>query len=444
MRAAKFIQKLASDDRGSIAIIAAFTMPVMVGGMALGAEAGSWYMKQRKLQHAADMAAYAAAIRLMQGDTSATATTAGQRVGKCTWDNDPNCQTTSTVTINITTPYGGNSKRVEAQVSETVPRYLSAILASGSVSLSARAVAQYTLESSSKACVLALKKDADVGIKVSGNTSVSFNGCDVVSNSGSESSFSMQSGAAVITTDCIRLSGEASTNANADINLKCDKIAEYRPAIQDPYKDVPEPSIIGSCQSSNIGNPKSNVTLTPADNHPSGLKSMNFCKGMDIKGTVVLKPGIYLIGDGGLTINAQANVSVFNDGTGAGVMFFMYGQSNVKMNGGANINLKPITLAQHPIANGRTYTYAGLLFFASRTNTAQQQINGGSTSTMTGAVYAPAAEVKFSGNSSTGSSSCMQLVAATIEFTGNSGVSADCSSIGGTAIYSNPSAALIE
>lgn len=442
------IRQFASDEYGGIAIMAAFMMPVLVGGVALGAETGYWYMKQRKLQHAADVAAYAGAIRMMQGDTKAAMEPTAQRIGQCTWDNSPTCATTPvTVTITINTPHNGDATRVEAIASESLPRYLTAIFKSDPINISARAVAKYTLESSSKACVLSLKKNAPVGVKVAGNTSVSFNGCDVVSNSGSDSSFMMQSGAAVITTDCIRVSGEASTNAGADINLKCEKIVEGRPALQDPYEDVPEPAVLGTCQGKNVGNPNSTATITPTDAHPSGLTSRNYCNGLDLKGTVFLKPGIYLIGGGGLSINAQANVSVLddnNDGNTEGIVFFMYDQAPVTMNGDANLNLSPITLAQHPMENGRTYTYAGLLFFASRTNTAQQQINGGSSSNMSGAVYAPSGDVQFSGNSNSGTGGCMQLVGGTIEFTGTSGVAADCSSIGGSPIYSNPSAALVE
>jgi hypothetical protein len=41
---------------------------VLIGGMGLGAEVGYWYLTERKLQHAADVSAFGAAVRLSKGD----------------------------------------------------------------------------------------------------------------------------------------------------------------------------------------------------------------------------------------------------------------------------------------------------------------------------------------------------------------------------------------
>ncbi|MHA1158841.1 MAG: pilus assembly protein TadG-related protein, partial [Alphaproteobacteria bacterium] len=54
---------------GSIAILGALSLPVVIGGMVLGAEVGLWYQTQRQLQHAADTAAHGAGIRMRQGDS---------------------------------------------------------------------------------------------------------------------------------------------------------------------------------------------------------------------------------------------------------------------------------------------------------------------------------------------------------------------------------------
>ena len=60
------------DNRGSVAVTAALVFPVLIGGMGLGAEVGYWYLTERKLQHAADVAAYAAAVRLNEKDDNET------------------------------------------------------------------------------------------------------------------------------------------------------------------------------------------------------------------------------------------------------------------------------------------------------------------------------------------------------------------------------------
>ena len=51
-----------------MAVTAAVAMPVIVGGFGLGAEVGYWYFNQRKVQNAADMAAYAGAVALRAGN----------------------------------------------------------------------------------------------------------------------------------------------------------------------------------------------------------------------------------------------------------------------------------------------------------------------------------------------------------------------------------------
>jgi Flp pilus assembly protein TadG len=65
---AKARTALRRDERGSVAILAAIVFPALIGGMGLGAEIGTWYVAERKLQHAADVAAYAAAVRLNGGE----------------------------------------------------------------------------------------------------------------------------------------------------------------------------------------------------------------------------------------------------------------------------------------------------------------------------------------------------------------------------------------
>ena len=53
------IRAILSDTRGGAALVMALAMPIFAGGLGFGAEAGLWYFNQRKLQNAADIAAYA-------------------------------------------------------------------------------------------------------------------------------------------------------------------------------------------------------------------------------------------------------------------------------------------------------------------------------------------------------------------------------------------------
>jgi Flp pilus assembly protein TadG len=64
--------RLRTDERGTVAVIMAFLLPVMIGGMSLGFEVVNWYPNLRSMQNAADAAALAAAADLPSNTGQAT------------------------------------------------------------------------------------------------------------------------------------------------------------------------------------------------------------------------------------------------------------------------------------------------------------------------------------------------------------------------------------
>ena len=58
------MRRFIHDQRGSTALAILIAMVPLLGFMALGAEAGSWYVTRQHAQHAADTAAYAGALSL--------------------------------------------------------------------------------------------------------------------------------------------------------------------------------------------------------------------------------------------------------------------------------------------------------------------------------------------------------------------------------------------
>ena len=65
-------RRFLTDQTGAIAIMVGLLMPVVIGGLALGAEVGYWYFNQSKLQNSADVAAYAGAVELRAGQDQQT------------------------------------------------------------------------------------------------------------------------------------------------------------------------------------------------------------------------------------------------------------------------------------------------------------------------------------------------------------------------------------
>ena len=58
-------------DRGSAAFATVVALVPLIGAVALGAEAGSWYVTRQSAQNAADAAAYSGALRLACSNAAA-------------------------------------------------------------------------------------------------------------------------------------------------------------------------------------------------------------------------------------------------------------------------------------------------------------------------------------------------------------------------------------
>ena len=62
------LDALFRDRRANVFILAAFGLPLVIGGTGLGIDTIQWTLTQRKLQRMADSAALAGAYALAQGD----------------------------------------------------------------------------------------------------------------------------------------------------------------------------------------------------------------------------------------------------------------------------------------------------------------------------------------------------------------------------------------
>jgi hypothetical protein len=221
-------------------------------------------------------------------------------------------------------------------------------------------------------------------------------------------SISMGGAAAKVNAGCVMSAGGVQDNGHVTVN-ECSGIVRSSPPIADPYQDVVQPAVSGTCRSGTV----TNTTLTAADSHPSGVPAMRFCNGFSPSGTVNLQPGLYII-EKSFTLNNGVKL------TGTGVTLFFAKGVDMKINGGATLNITAPT----------TGVYSGIVMFGDRTDTnASYKINGSSDSTYQGAVYFPAASIEYTGNSAS-SHGCTQLIARTIEFTGNSTVGSSCESAG--------------
>lgn len=423
----------AGDRRGAAAVVMALLTPVLIGGLAFGAELGFWELQRRKLQNAADTAAYAAGTQLRSGITDeavlkAFAKPVAERGGYV--GGDPG--------IALSTPpasgaYAGNASAAQVTLDHSIPRRFTGIFSSNPVEFTV--LATVLVENGRPACVLSLNPTAASAIKVAGSTSVALTGCDIASNSISPTSVT-QGGSSSLTADCISTVGES--NMTAVTLNDCRAPIEHAPITADPYADVTEPDTSMACattaekrelttQPNNTGN------ALPTSGSPTNSNlGRAYCLGGNnaVQGVTNLAPGVYVIkGPGTLSVNATATLR------GDGVTLFLTDGATLDIAGGAVVDLSAPT----------TGPYAGVAIFFDRDFAGASKINGGSNFSLVGAVYGTRQNIQFSGNTAgSGPGECTQVVGSTVEFIGNATFNTDCTNSGTRQIKTAQSLRIVE
>ncbi|ESQ91974.1 hypothetical protein ABAC460_03495 [Asticcacaulis sp. AC460] len=393
----KRLRGFVRNKSGNVATIFAFSVPLVAGGAAFGLESGIWYLDQGKLQQAADAAAYAAGLEKRAGSSPQAMLAAAQSAAAANGFN----ATLGTVTLHAPPTSGTHKddKSAEVILTRREPRYFSQVFDDSVITLRSRAVANF--QNASNACVLALDTSANQAVYFSGNSTATFTGCNVMTNSLSASSIYSQ-GSTRVTAPCLMTTGGVSLGALVTQTV-CTSAKTGLPPVADPFRNVPEPTVPGTCQNSN------GATLQPG----------RYCGGLAINKNVTFNPGVYIIDGGTFRVNGNSTLS------GSGVMFYLTNNATLAFNGNTVLTLTPPT----------TGTYKGMLFFGSRSNgtTTSITVNGNMASKMTGAIYFPKQPVSYLGNFQ-GHNGCTQLVARTIAWSGNTTVAIDCSAYGMSAL----------
>ncbi len=139
----KRLRHMRRDEGGSVLVMIAILLPVMLGMGALAIDVAGWYQTRRQLQSAADAAALAGMQDL---PTSATASTDAQNY---VIKNASGAGTT------VTTPFNSDSNQIKVTVTKSYPSIFGGLLGLGSVQISASAVAKKTGTGSSKSALFA-------------------------------------------------------------------------------------------------------------------------------------------------------------------------------------------------------------------------------------------------------------------------------------------------
>jgi Flp pilus assembly protein TadG len=408
------LRKLGRDRRGSIAILAAVTMPVMLMAAGMGIEVTNWTVVSLELQRTADVAAIAGALEYALGtDAQRSAITAASLAEingvagapSRTWTVVNQTLTDNLITVQIGAGVQNNKNiGVKVTVAQVVPLYLTKIMSSSSsVTISASAWSE--VQASVQPCIVALNA-AGHGVTGQGNPQLTLTGCAVRSNasistggSGSMSAPAFYSGGSIsgsgITGTLYPNSGTIS-DPYAQYAPVQNALAQLLPNSGTPFND----------------SPKSKRTLSP------GTYSA-----WPIQGTVTLLPGIYYV-NGNISLGDQAAVS------GIGVTIVTSGAFS--MNGGAALTISAATTIGS--ING---AIPGMVFASNSPQSAS--FNGNSSPLMTGVVYSPNSDVTFGGTAQGGTSGCLEVIASSVTLQGNSSMASNCTDYG-TAVFSSNNA----
>jgi hypothetical protein len=386
----------------------------LIGVVALGGEAGSWYVTKQHAQNAADAAAYSGGLRLRCSKIAA------QPGGVCTDTNSVdyrakqsaaqnafcNAGDTSYLGSKCTSPPTGTSRavqidqptpiRVRAIVSQQQPAYLAKVLGLSTVNIGATAIAEVG-EYPKLPCILALKGSVDF----QGSPTVSSPSCGIASNSPASNAIGFTgNGGLDVDVPTYAVGGCSQTGGN-----QCDNVTTYAAPVPNP--------------------------LSGLDSAMSSLKTSDF-SGKKMSGSSYdsyEKCGCY--NGGNKTLTGSLNGTYFFTGgkvdignvTGTATLVLFGNATLSKITGNPTITLTAQTNPQVPPALSSVSSLMKdlLIYDPEPYSNKGVELTGDSSSVFNGIVYVPNTPVTFQGNSSVsaGTRVCFQLIAYAVTFSGN-------------------------
>jgi hypothetical protein len=409
------MRNLVRDRRGAIAFMTVIALVPLIGFIALGAEAGSWYVTRQHAQNAADAAAYSGGLTVACALSGSTACDTADYVvrgeqfaarnGFCnTGATYTGCSETLVQTVEIDRgtyaggvfTVSGTGDSVRAIVRQETSPVLATIL--GLTTFNIGALAVVTVQTKKDVCALGLGPQTN-GITIGGSSEITGNGCAMMSDTAlkfnSEPSFTG--------------SNWAVQSVNGCSGGHCDVDVPYN------YSALParNPLSVLDTKSYNLrtGNtPPSCPVQEDGYKHCSPNSS-----GTGAYGKLQVKNGDkYFLDPGTYFFNADITVSEGGELQGVGVTLVLLGNSSIKITGGT-VNLSA------PLVNTFDSDLNGVLIDDQALTQPSNNvtINGASVS-LGGVMYFPNVEVTWSGNTQNANLACTQVIANAITIQGDS------------------------
>jgi Flp pilus assembly protein TadG len=414
--------------RGSAAFATVIALVPLIGAVALGAEAGSWYVTKQHAQNAADAAAYAGALRLACSlAPSCTDTDTVDYRGKEFAAQNAFCNagdtsypgatcpatlpsgTSQTVQVATLTSWNGtNGNFVQATVSQQQRAQLAAVLGFSSVTIPATAVASVK-QPTHLPCVLATSgpitfQDAAVNINAPN--------CGLASN-GTPTGFNFKTAlnhAPVV--GSMSTAGGCSGNASL-----CGQVSTYNPAVIDPFSALTS-AISGLTLPDCTGALQPYATTVAGPGHCANGANI---KNKITSSTTLAVSGVYFF-SGGLSLTGNGSLATAPGVSATIIVLPLSGnQTTLKMAGGNSFNIaSPTTAPSASAIPSQLASVANLLSnMALFDPEISPQTTGTSTMSGSGVFYLPNANpLNWQGTSTGNVSTCTEVIAASINLAG--------------------------
>ncbi|QQN65084.1 hypothetical protein JIR23_04540 [Bradyrhizobium diazoefficiens] len=428
--------------RGAAAFATVIALVPLIGVVALGGEAGSWYVTHQHAQNAADAAAYSGATQqlCLSDPSSCTVTQTVDYRGKQAAAQNSFCNTggtsypgsqcssslqsgiSQTVQIASLTSWKGTAGTyVQATVSQQQPAYLARVLGLSTVNIGAIAVAKVQIVAAPP-CVLALTGS----ISFQGSPRIDAPNCGMASNARAANAINFTGGGMTMNLGSLSTVGGCTGAASF-----CDKALKYLPTpTLNPFSALDgvlttlcgaNPTLPATCGLPNCGGSTlvAYTAATPCTNGVGGGSN----NGLHItSNTPENLCGVYFISN---ILKITGTPQIQNSSTcTTGVTFILLPGASISNQGNALINITgpttaPTTSSLPPALRSQASLFQGMAIYdASATDVT---FGGNTNINLKGNIYAPNAAVTFQGNPTMSFSggSCGQLIAKSVSFNGN-------------------------
>jgi len=395
---------------GQALVLFVMGLVAFIGFVALTIDIGLVFEGRRGEQNAADSAALAGASALPEN--AATAKLLAQDWAQ----KNGFVNGLGGATVTVTTPYLGDSSKVEVVVNKPVGAIFARVLGKTSFPVSARAVATRSSSSGTNAAFLVLNPTKCKSFSKSGGGNLIINNNGGIMDDSSCNPSMERNGGGSVTAAVINYykpggyvetgSGQFTPTPTAVDNR-----------IPDPLASLPPPdfSILG------ISIDSGGTPLTPGfKSVSSGNTTLHpgvYYGGIEVKSTanVTFLPGVYVLAGGGLKLTGSGTIS------GAGVIFYNTYDPQFNKNAGAcgSINLRGS--AHFNFTGPTSGVYKDIVFWQDKACTVDFTLEGGQGG-VGGVIYVPGGRVDLSGGGNLGS---IQVISDTVDISGTGDTSVD-------------------